>query len=257
MSSNNVIGQEGSVDEQTDDQGEVAVEAVRETPELRRSVEQEIQGKVDTNHPDAKPEGLTLEAEERMEARELEIERTRRRFDSRCDSNREARARQTAVRGSSERRQEFQRRASSVDPACDPDVADPRERLTREELRGVNQEAARLAEQLDGWSRAAVSRRLAQRVAHGEDITDPPGRITEILDAHNERTDQVRDLADGPTVPATVMQGLFEDLPVTEQFSGLSEAVGHLDVLEARGEVRQRESGDVIVYEPADSTDGR
>ncbi len=86
---------------------------------------------------------------------------------------------------------------------------------------------------------------------HGEDITDPPGRITEILDAHNERTEQVRDLVDGPTVPATVMQGLFEDLPVTEQFSGLSEAVGHLDVLEARGEVRQRESGDVIVYEPA------
>jgi hypothetical protein len=46
------------------------------------------------------------------------------------------------------------------------------------------------------------------------------------------------------------MNGLFEDLPLTEQFSGLSEAVGHLDVLEARGEVTQRASGDVVVYEP-------
>jgi glyoxylase-like metal-dependent hydrolase (beta-lactamase superfamily II) len=85
---------------------------------------------------------------------------------------------------------------------------------------------------------------------HGEEITDPPGRITEILDAHDDRTERVRGLVDGPTAPADVMQGLFEDLPVTEQFSGLSEAVGHLDVLEARGQVRQRDSGDVIVYEP-------
>lgn len=85
---------------------------------------------------------------------------------------------------------------------------------------------------------------------HGSEIPDPAGRIDEILDAHQRRTDRVRDLVDGPTVPADVMAELFDDLPVTEQFSGLSEAVGHLDVLEARGEVRRRESGDVFVYEP-------
>ena len=85
---------------------------------------------------------------------------------------------------------------------------------------------------------------------HGDDVTDPTQRIGEILSAHDERTAAVRDLVDGPTVPADVMNGLFEDLPLTEQFSGLSEAVGHLDVLEARGDVTQRESGDVIVYEP-------
>jgi glyoxylase-like metal-dependent hydrolase (beta-lactamase superfamily II) len=87
---------------------------------------------------------------------------------------------------------------------------------------------------------------------HGADIDDPPGRIDEILAAHEDRTAAVLELVDGPTVPADVMQGLFDDLPVTEQFSGLSEAVGHLDVLEARGEVRQRESGDVVVYERTD-----
>jgi glyoxylase-like metal-dependent hydrolase (beta-lactamase superfamily II) len=84
---------------------------------------------------------------------------------------------------------------------------------------------------------------------HGDPIADPAGRIDEILDAHEERTARVRELLDGPTTPADVMDGLFEDLPVTEQFSGLSEAVGHLDVLEERGAVRQRASGDVIVYE--------
>lgn len=87
---------------------------------------------------------------------------------------------------------------------------------------------------------------------HGDPVADPAGRIDAILDAHEKRTDDVRGLVDGPTTPKDVMEGLFEDLPVTEQFAGLSEAVGHLDVLERRGAVGQRLSGDVIVYEPLD-----
>ncbi len=88
---------------------------------------------------------------------------------------------------------------------------------------------------------------------HGEPIEDPSGRIEEILTAHEKRTERVRKLVDGPTTAAEVMRGLFDDLPVTEQYSGMSEAVGHLDVLESRGEVRQRESGDLLVYEPSRS----
>jgi glyoxylase-like metal-dependent hydrolase (beta-lactamase superfamily II) len=87
---------------------------------------------------------------------------------------------------------------------------------------------------------------------HGDAVGDPAGRIDEILDAHERRTARVRDLLGGPTTAADVMHGLFDDLPVTEQFSGLSEAVGHLDVLESRGEARRHRSGDVIVYEPTD-----
>jgi hypothetical protein len=45
------------------------------------------------------------------------------------------------------------------------------------------------------------------------------------------------------------MEGLFGDLPITEYFPGMSEAVGHLDVLEARGEVACRDRGGVLVYE--------
>jgi len=46
------------------------------------------------------------------------------------------------------------------------------------------------------------------------------------------------------------MNELFGDLPATEQFSGMSEAVGHLDVLEERELVTKRERGGLVVYEP-------
>ena len=84
---------------------------------------------------------------------------------------------------------------------------------------------------------------------HRGEITDPQARIGEIRDAHEERTAAVAALLDGPTTPVDVMAGLFGDLPATEVFSGLSEAVGHLDVLEARDRVRASERGGVVVYE--------
>ncbi len=87
---------------------------------------------------------------------------------------------------------------------------------------------------------------------HREEIDDPQGRIRAIRDAHEERTDNVADIVDGPTTPAEVMRGLFGDLPATETFPGMSEAVGHLDVLEARDRVTNSERGGVVVYEPTD-----
>jgi hypothetical protein len=126
MSSKHAIGNEASVEEQTHEQIEDGFEVVEETPELRPTVEHEIQAKVDTNHPDATPECLTLAAEERMEAREMEIERTQRRFDRRQDSDRELRTRRISARDSFDRRYEFGKRAASVDPRCDPDRPDPR-----------------------------------------------------------------------------------------------------------------------------------
>ncbi len=84
---------------------------------------------------------------------------------------------------------------------------------------------------------------------HREEITDPSARIDEILAAHEERTENVRALVEGPTTAFDVMCELFEDLPATEYFPGMSEAVGHLDVLEARDEVNRHEQGGVVVYE--------
>jgi len=183
MSSQYVVGEEVSDEQIVED------EAREMRVEQRASVEQEIQAKVDQNHPDTK--GLTLEAEERMRAREEEIGRTRTRYDSRQDSGREARTRRRAREGSKERREEFQVRAASVEPWADPEREDPRVELEREQLAEVNREAKRLAERLEGWSRAAVSKCLAERVAEGaslwsaavgvfEDLQTGPGQVIPI-----------------------------------------------------------------------------
>lgn len=87
---------------------------------------------------------------------------------------------------------------------------------------------------------------------HGSRIDDPAGRIREIRAAHEERTGEVRALIDEPTTPAEVMRGLFGDLPATEIFSGMSEAVGHLDVLEARGEAAREERDGELGYRLVD-----
>ncbi|WP_128476033.1 MBL fold metallo-hydrolase [Halorussus pelagicus] len=88
---------------------------------------------------------------------------------------------------------------------------------------------------------------------HREEIANPSERIGEILASHDERTENVREIVeDGPTTAVEVMEELFDDLPATEYFSGMSEAVGHLDVLDERGEVESSEQGGVVVWEVAE-----
>ncbi|MFC7044788.1 SOSS complex subunit B family protein [Halobacteriaceae archaeon GCM10025711] len=170
MSTTPTFSNEVSVGEQADEHGVDEFEVVDEALELEATVELEIQGRIDSNHPDAGVSGLTLAGEERLAARELEIRRTRERVDSRQDSDREERTRRRAAVGSRERRDEFDQRAGSVDAWLGPDRIDAREQLPQEELGRVNQEAMRLAGELDGWSRAAISRRLAQEVVDGRDV---------------------------------------------------------------------------------------
>ena len=176
MSIENSIRYEVSHDEHT-----VAEEAVvKEEPELRASVEQEIQGTVDTKHFEVAGRGLTLEAEERMQAREAEIERTSSRWDKRQDSDREARTRGVVKRGNEARRRRFSKRAASVDRWEDPDMVDPRAEMTREELASVNRQAERIQERVKtGATTAALSKRLARRMADGADVVDASVSVTE------------------------------------------------------------------------------
>jgi glyoxylase-like metal-dependent hydrolase (beta-lactamase superfamily II) len=98
--------------------------------------------------------------------------------------------------------------------------------------------------------------RLAERSfdrllpGHRDAITAPTERIEAIRAEHEERTENVADIVDGPTTAVAVMEELFGDLPATELFPGMSEAIGHLDVLEDRGRVRTTDDGDAIRYEP-------
>lgn len=90
---------------------------------------------------------------------------------------------------------------------------------------------------------------------HREEIPDPTGRIEDIRQAHEARTDNVAALIDGPTTAFDVMEGLFPDLPATEVFQGMSEAIGHLDVLEQRGRATRRAVDDQIVYQLVDDAE--
>lgn len=82
---------------------------------------------------------------------------------------------------------------------------------------------------------------------HRDEIDRPTHRIEQLRRFHEYRTDRVADLLDDPMSGAEVMRSLFGDLPVTEQFSGMSEAIGHLDVLEMRDRV-ERLDGEPIRY---------
>lgn len=101
-------------------------------------------------------------------------------------------------------------------------------------------------ESLDRLKTAGFDRFLP---GHRATIGDPPGRIAEIRAAHEERTENVYELVAGPTTAVDVMEGLFGELPVTERFSGMSEAIGHLDVLLARDRIERREQGGIVIHE--------
>jgi hypothetical protein len=210
MSSKNVTSEVVSVDEQAFEKADEAVvdkdgfEVVDETPEFQATVQMEVQAKVDANHPngmvdtsDERIYGATLEQEERIRAREAELERISARAEMGMQEGREKRTRDIAAKRSAERRVEFQKRAASVDPWADPDRDDPRAELTQEQLAVVNKQSMRLAEKLDGWSRAAIGRRLGEAVVDGKDLMSAVVGVFEELQT-----------APGQVVPIGMLEGV-------------------------------------------------
>ena len=204
MSSKKPTSNVVSVDEQAfENADEAAVdedgfEVVDETPEFQATVQMEVQAKVDSNHPDGMVDtsderiyGATLEQEERIRGREAELERISAKAELGTQDGREERTREIATRGSIERRVEFQKRAASVDPWADPERGDPRTELTQKQLAEVNTQSMRLAAKLDGWSSAAIGRRLGEAVVDGksllsavigvyEELETAPGQVVPI-----------------------------------------------------------------------------
>ena len=194
MSSNSSSSKVVTVDEQAfENAGEQAVDedgfpVVDETSEFEAAVEQETQAKVDANHPDGiadtsedRIHGVTLEQEERIQARDAELERISAQAQIGTQDGREQRTRDIAAKRSAERRAKFQKRAASVNPIADPERDDPRAELTQEQLAAVNKQSMRLAEKLDGWSRAAIGRRLGEAVVGEKDLTSAVVEVFEEL----------------------------------------------------------------------------
>lgn len=83
---------------------------------------------------------------------------------------------------------------------------------------------------------------------HRLPIDRPTHRIEQLRRFHEHRTDRVTELLDEPKTGREVMQELFGELPVTEVFSGMSEAIGHLDVLEERGAVARHDDDEPVRF---------
>jgi hypothetical protein len=217
-----------STNKQTSDE---AWEFERVSVEFRASVSQEIQAKIDYSDErelaDGRLFGQTQEAFERMCGREAEVERTRARTDRCQEPGREGAARYVTEVANEKRREAFAARRASVDPWADPEIVDPRETLEREELAGVNREAARLHGRYDDVSRAAIRRELGERVAEGQSLVsavvavaerlrERPGRVVpvgelDVVDASEVCVEGVIERLWTPSHPAIQWVGLLED----------------------------------------------
>ena len=200
MSSKNVTTDVVSVDEQAfENAGEQAVdeegfEVVDETPVFEATVEQETQAKVDANHPDGiantsdeRIHGVTLEQEERIQAREAELERISAQAELGTQDGREQRTRKVV----SER--------CGRDGPAPVERTDPREELTQDELAEVNRQAMRISDEVQGgWSRAVVAKQLAEKVARGRDATKA---VLETLEELKAAPGAIVPIADVPDVP--------------------------------------------------------
>ncbi|MDQ2052759.1 DNA-binding protein [Natronolimnohabitans sp. A-GB9] len=224
MPSKNSVSKIVSVDEQAYEQeaGQADHEdVVDETPEFRATVEMEIQAKVDANHPDGIVDtsedriyGVTLAQEERIRAREEELERISAQA---AFGRQEGRAERTRAVVEQERRD--QRPAKEVDP---------REKLGRATLGQVNRQAQRLSENVNsGYTRAVIAKRIASRVLEGADMFEavmdtkeemhheagtivPIGALEEIRRGEVTVEGRVLELWE-PSSPSIQQVGLLED----------------------------------------------
>lgn len=85
---------------------------------------------------------------------------------------------------------------------------------------------------------------------HRETVPDIETRATEIVAHHRERKEAIAEfIADaGRPTAYDLMKELFPDLPAAEMFAGMSEVIGHLDLLEDEDRVAATREGGVRRY---------
>jgi len=85
---------------------------------------------------------------------------------------------------------------------------------------------------------------------HGDPIPAVHERIRETLSHHDDRKERIATIVarDEPTTAYEVMKDMFPGLPATELFSGMSEVIGHLDLLEDEDRVLLTETEGVKRY---------
>jgi hypothetical protein len=222
MQRNNPIREKVSVEQESKQ------EAVEETPELRPTVELQTQAKIDSDVRDAiaaageqdYPHGMTLEAQEKWEAREAEKRRTRKRAD----------------REQTSRREELCREMTQAKHCGLSSKADPRKQLDVKTRREIKKQAIRL----DGKCRGglgveAIERELAARFESGrsmqdavldmvEDVQAAPGAIVALgeLEQVGRKWVDIKATVETlwePSSPKMAQVGLLEDETGTTKFT--------------------------------------
>jgi glyoxylase-like metal-dependent hydrolase (beta-lactamase superfamily II) len=85
---------------------------------------------------------------------------------------------------------------------------------------------------------------------HGEPIDDHRSLIdTRFASTERRKEKLLRLLADGPRSGYELAQSMWGNIAVTQAFLTLSEVIGHMDLLEAEGRVREVADGAVTRYE--------
>jgi hypothetical protein len=231
MERNRLFPEKGTGESETND-------AAADEPELRATVRLEKQAKVDSEAiekiaepgPDH-PFGMTLAGEEQWEAREREKANTRERRRTQS-SLREQGSRASVDRVAEQRRRRWHERAASVDPAFEPGP-DPREQLSSEELAAVNQEAERITNGVrEPGSRAAVSRRLAGRVARGASLLSASVAVMEAERTRAGTVVPIGDLEDIPrnevSIEGEVVRLFDASSPAIEQAGLIEDETGRV-----------------------------
>jgi glyoxylase-like metal-dependent hydrolase (beta-lactamase superfamily II) len=84
---------------------------------------------------------------------------------------------------------------------------------------------------------------------HGGEIHDAKGLIQKVFAHHRERMDLVvASLSKKEKTPFEIAMDLFPGVPPFEIFLGISEAVGHLEILREKGMVRVKEKDGIDYY---------
>jgi glyoxylase-like metal-dependent hydrolase (beta-lactamase superfamily II) len=85
---------------------------------------------------------------------------------------------------------------------------------------------------------------------HGEPIDDHRSLIdTRLASTERRKEKLLRLLADGPRSGYELAQSMWGNIAVTQAFLTLSEVIGHMDLLEDEGRVRETDDGTVIRFE--------
>jgi glyoxylase-like metal-dependent hydrolase (beta-lactamase superfamily II) len=87
--------------------------------------------------------------------------------------------------------------------------------------------------------------------AHGDPIYDVRALVDARVAFHRARLNHIeQQLECCAETPWEICNLIFPELKAVDVFLGMSEVIGHLDILEAEGRVRRDESGDLVRYIP-------